>query len=118
MGWRQESLHEECLEPSPLKGISSSSGAMDSEHVRSRISAGGAPLEAPDDADLLRAGSTAAVLGHQVLAPSTLGTFLRGSPSGHLRQPDRLAEPVFTRAWAAGVGLGNESDSPVQSRAT
>ena len=30
-----------------------------------------------DDADGLRAGETAAVLGHAVLAPSTLGTFLR-----------------------------------------
>lgn len=71
-----------------------------------------------DDADLLRAGSTAAVLGHRVLAPSTPGTFLRGITLGHVRQLGRLAEPVLTRAWAAGVGLGNESDSPVQSRAT
>jgi hypothetical protein len=30
-----------------------------------------------DDADRLRAGSTALVLGHRVVAPSTLGTFLR-----------------------------------------
>src|SRR5206468_2117526 len=30
-----------------------------------------------DDADALRAGSTQGVLGHAVLAPSTLGTFLR-----------------------------------------
>ena len=29
-----------------------------------------------DHADLLRAGSTGAVLGHRVMAPSTLGTFL------------------------------------------
>jgi hypothetical protein len=34
-----------------------------------------------DDADLLRAGSTGAVLGHQVLAPSTLGTSYAASPS-------------------------------------
>jgi hypothetical protein len=35
-----------------------------------------------DDADLLRCGATASVLGHRVVAPSTLGTFLRASPSG------------------------------------
>ena len=33
-----------------------------------------------DDADALRAGATQVVLGHAVLAPSTLGTFLRASP--------------------------------------
>jgi hypothetical protein len=35
-----------------------------------------------DDADLLRCGATSRVLGHRVMAPSTLGTFLRASPSG------------------------------------
>ncbi|MGI8778488.1 MAG: IS1380 family transposase, partial [Acidimicrobiales bacterium] len=39
-----------------------------------------------DDADALRAGSTQAVLGHAVLAPSTLGTFLRSFTWGHARQ--------------------------------
>src|SRR6266545_1220060 len=36
-----------------------------------------------DDADALRAGPTEAVLGHDVLAPSTLGTFLRSFTWGH-----------------------------------
>jgi hypothetical protein len=35
-----------------------------------------------DDVAMLRAGATARVLGHQVMAPSTCGTFLRASPSG------------------------------------
>jgi hypothetical protein len=35
-----------------------------------------------------------------VLAPSTLGTFLRSFTSGHVRQLDRLAEQVLTRACA------------------
>jgi hypothetical protein len=61
-----------------------------------------------DDAELLRAGSTAAVLGHRVLAPSTLGTFLRAFTFGHVRQLDRLAEQVLTRAWAAGAGPGEQ----------
>src|SRR2546427_578194 len=42
-----------------------------------------------DDADALRAGDTETVLGHGVLAPSTLGTFLRSFTWGHARQLDR-----------------------------
>ena len=48
-----------------------------------------------DDADLLRSGSTAAVLGHKVMAPSTLGRFLRSFTFGHLRQLDRVAETIM-----------------------
>ena len=44
-----------------------------------------------DDADVLRTGSTAQVLDHWVMAPSTLGTFLRSFSFGHVRQLDRLA---------------------------
>jgi Transposase DDE domain group 1 len=62
-----------------------------------------------DDADLLRTGSTAAVLGHRVMAPSTLGTFLRGFTFGHVRQLDRVAETVLARAWAAGAGPGDQA---------
>ena len=57
-----------------------------------------------DDVDLLRSGSTAEVLGHDVMAPSTCGTFLRSFTFGHVRQLDRLSEAVLTRAWAAGAG--------------
>ena len=39
-----------------------------------------------DDADALRAGGTELVLGCTVKAPSTLGTFLRSSRWGHVRQ--------------------------------
>ena len=35
-----------------------------------------------DDADLLRCGQTASVLGHRVMAPSTLGRSCARSPSG------------------------------------
>ncbi len=59
-----------------------------------------------EDADVLRTGSTAQVLGHRVMAPSTLGTFLRSFTFGHVRQLDRLAEAALTRAWAAGAGPG------------
>jgi hypothetical protein len=60
-----------------------------------------------DDADLLRCGATSQVLGHRVMAPSTLGTFLRAFTFGHTRQLDRLTETVLSRAWAAGAGPGD-----------
>ena len=59
-----------------------------------------------DDADVLRSGSTASVLGHRVMAPSTLGTFLRGFTFGHVRQLDQVAETLLTRAWSLGAGPG------------
>ena len=59
-----------------------------------------------DDCDVLRAGSTEAVLGHAVLAPSTIGTFLRSFSWGHARQLDQVAGEVLRRAWAAGAGPG------------
>lgn len=63
-----------------------------------------------DDADALRAGETASVLGHGVLAPSTLGTFLRSFTWGHARQLDKVSGVLLGRAWAAGAGPG---DAPV-----
>jgi hypothetical protein len=60
-----------------------------------------------DDADLLRCGATSWVLGHRVMAPSTLGTFLRAFTFGHVCQLDRLGEQILTRAWAVGAGPGD-----------
>ena len=57
-----------------------------------------------DDADGLRAGRTARVLGCVVKAPSTLGTFLRSFRWGHARQLDRVSRELLARAWAAGAG--------------
>jgi Transposase DDE domain group 1 len=59
-----------------------------------------------DDAQRLRAGATGQVVGHRVAAPSTLGTFLRSFTWGSVRQLDRVAGEVLTRAWAAGAGPG------------
>ena len=59
-----------------------------------------------DDADVLRSGSTAAVLSHRVMAPSTLGTFLREFTFGNVRQLDSVTEQLLTRAWALGAGPG------------
>jgi len=60
-----------------------------------------------DDMNLLRAGSTQAVLGHRVMAPSTLGTFLRAFSFGHVRQLDRVLDQALARAWAASAGPGD-----------
>ncbi len=60
-----------------------------------------------DDADVLRSGDTQAVLGHGVLAPSTLGTFLRSFSWGHARQLDKVAGELLVRAGAAGAGPGD-----------
>ena len=59
-----------------------------------------------DDADVLRSGSTEAVLSHRVMAPSTLGTFLREFTFGNVRQLDSVTEQLLTRAWALGAGPG------------
>jgi hypothetical protein len=60
-----------------------------------------------DDMNVLRAGSTELVLGHRVMAPSTLGTFLRAFTFGHVRQLDRVLDVALARAWEAGAGPGD-----------
>ena len=57
-----------------------------------------------DDINVLRAGSTGLVLGHTVMAPSTLGTFLRAFAFGHVRQLDHILDESLRRAWEAGAG--------------
>ncbi len=59
-----------------------------------------------DQMNVLRAGSTSVVLGHRVMAPSTLGTFLRAFTFGHVRQLDRVLDVAIARAWAVGAGPG------------
>ena len=60
-----------------------------------------------DDADALRVGGIARVLGFTAKAPSTLGTFLRSFRWGHVRQLDRVSRELLARAWAAGDGPGD-----------
>ena len=62
-----------------------------------------------DHADRLRAGATARVLGFTVMAPSTLGTFLRAFTFGHVRQLDAVIAETTRRAWAAGAGPGDRA---------
>jgi hypothetical protein len=61
-----------------------------------------------DDADVLRSGATSSVLAHRVMAPSTLGTFLRNFTFGHVRQLDRVSEMLMARAWSLGAGPRDE----------
>jgi hypothetical protein len=75
--------------------------------VMTLVSAMALGADCIDDCDLLRAGRTGQVLGHQVAAPSTLGTFLRSFSFGHVRQLDRVLADTLTRAWAAGAGPGD-----------
>ena len=60
-----------------------------------------------DDADVLRAGGTARVLGFTAKAPSTLGTFLRGFRWGHVRQLDRVSRELLARVWKVCAGPGD-----------
>ena len=57
-----------------------------------------------DDAAILRAGRTSAVLAQEVRAPSTLGTFLRSFRWGHALQLDVVSRKALQRAWQAGAG--------------
>ena len=50
-----------------------------------------------DHVDVLRAGSTEAVLGHRVMAPSTIGTFLRSFTFGHVRQLEAVIGRALNR---------------------
>jgi len=59
-----------------------------------------------DHADVLRAGGTQRVLPFRVMAPSTLGTFLRSFTFGHVRQLEAVVGETLRRAWAMGAGPG------------
>jgi hypothetical protein len=56
-----------------------------------------------DHADMLRAGSSESVVGHRVMAPSTIGTFLRSFSFGHVRQLEAVNHLAMQRAWSAGT---------------
>lgn len=58
-----------------------------------------------DQMDVLRSGMSAAVVGHPVAAPSTVGIFLRGFSAGHVRQLDVVSREMLRRAWHTGAGL-------------
>ena len=57
-----------------------------------------------DHVNVLRAGATQQVLPFKVMAPSTIGTFLRTFTFGFVRQLDAVAARLLANAWAAGAG--------------
>jgi len=59
-----------------------------------------------DHADMLRAGASESVVSHRVMAPSTLGTFLRSFTFGHVRQLEAVNDLARQRAWVAGTAPG------------
>jgi hypothetical protein len=60
-----------------------------------------------DHVDVLRAGATQTVLPFKVMAPSTIGTFLRSFTFGFVRQLDAVAARLLANAWASGAGPGD-----------
>ena len=67
----------------------------------SAMLAGGSHI---DHVNQLRAGSTGRVLGFRVMAPSTVGTFLRSFTWGHVRQLEKVLTLSLRRAWRLGAG--------------
>lgn len=58
-----------------------------------------------DHCDVL-CGGTEQVLAFRVMAPSTLGTFLRAFTFGHVRQLEAVVGHELTSAWDMGAGPG------------
>jgi PII-like signaling protein len=81
--------------------------ALPGRKVMSMVHGMLAGADSIDDMNVLRAGSTGLILGHRVMAPSTLGTFLRAFTFGHVRQLDRVLDQALCRAWQAGAGPGD-----------
>jgi hypothetical protein len=59
-----------------------------------------------DHVDVLRSGSTERLLGHRVMAPSTIGTFSSSFTFGHVRQLEAVVGKVIELAWGLGDGPG------------
>src|SRR5215210_9118227 len=83
-------------------------GANPGRKVMTMLSAMVLGADCIEDCDVLRSGQTAAVLGHRISAPSTLGTFLRAFTFGHVRQLDGVLADCLQRAWTAGAGPGDQ----------
>jgi len=62
-----------------------------------------------DHVNIVRAGATRAVLPFTVMAPSTIGIFLRSFTFGHVRQLDAVLSRTLAKAWSLGVGPGHEA---------
>ncbi|MGO9901281.1 MAG: IS1380 family transposase [Solirubrobacteraceae bacterium] len=101
---------EELVNESVLLGYRTPGAALPGRKVLSLVHGMLGGADSIDDMNVLRAGSTGLVLGHRVMAPSTLGTFLRAFTFGHVRQLDHVLDVTLARAWETSAGPG---DSPL-----
>ena len=88
----------ETLVNATVRLVGSVGGARPGRKICSLVAtilAGGTHI---DHADMLRAGATQRVLPFRVMAPSTLGTFLRAFTFGHVRQLDKVIGETIRRA--------------------
>ena len=102
-------LGVETLINSTLRLVGRVGGALPGRKVLTLVATiltGGSHI---DHADVLRAGATQRVLPFRVMAPSTLGIFLRSFTFGHVRQLDRVAGETLRRAWHLGAGPGDDA---------
>jgi hypothetical protein len=97
---------EELVNESVWLGYRTPGAALPGRKVMTLVHGMLAGADSIDDMNLLRAGSTQVILGHRVMAPSTLGTFLRAFTFGHVRQLDRVLDVALARAWETGAGPG------------
>lgn len=97
-------LRLESLIDTTVRLVGRVGGARPGRKVLTLVHAMLADADCIDDANRLRAGSTGAVLGHRVMAPSTLGTFLRAFTFGHVRQLEAVVGKAIERAWGLGAG--------------
>ena len=95
---------EELVNESVWLGYGVPGAALPGRKVMSLVHGMLAGADSIDDMNVLRAGSTQLILGHRVMAPSTLRTFLRAFTFGHVRQLDHVLDTALSRAWDAGVG--------------
>jgi Transposase DDE domain group 1 len=97
---------EELVNESVWLGYRTPGAALPGRKVMSLVHGMLAGADRIDQMNVLRAGSTQLVVGHRVMAPSTLGTFLRAFTFGHVRQLDHVLDQSLARAWAVGAGPG------------
>jgi hypothetical protein len=97
---------EELVNESVWLGYGVPGAALPGRKVMSLVHGMLAGADSIADMNVLRAGSTGLVLGHRVMAPSTLGTFLRAFTFGHVRQLDHVLDTSLARVWDAGAGPG------------
>jgi len=98
---------EELVNESVWLGYRTPGAALPGRKVMSLVHGMLAGADRIDQMNVLRAGSTQLVLGHRVMAPSTLGTFLRAFTFGHVRQLDHVLDQSLARAWEVGASPGD-----------